>query len=263
MMPKLELKRAQIHLTNRCNLFCKYCEVPAKFSNTKDLPYGKWIEVMDDLVDLKTKELTISGGGEPMLRFDLLIEILRITRDNGIKTGVITNGSLMNEDYARRIVEVQPDEWRTSICTSDKKTDAFLRGKDLSETSFKGISYLAKWKNKLDSELPKLEIWMLQTRYNITNIQEMIKKADILGANSLSLRMVNPPNGWLYPTENQRKELIKKLDYYKKFAQNFNIELRIHFTVDDILPSNREDNIELLSRTKKIQKPWKVLRKKV
>ncbi len=242
-MPKVELRRAQIHLTNRCNLNCKYCEVPRKFVHTKDLADDKWIEIVNDLCEMKAREITISGGGEPTLRFDLLIDILKITRKNDIKTGVITNGTLLRNDFARKVVEVQPDEWRTSICAPEKNIDAFLRGEDLSEISFNGIRYISEWKKKLNSELPKLEIWMVQTKYNIQSIEKMIQKASEIGANSISLRMVNPPNSWLYPSEEQRKTFVKNLDNYKKIAIELGLELRIHFTLDDILPHNIIENI--------------------
>lgn len=239
ILPKVQLTRAQIHLTNKCNLRCKFCEIPIKFANTKDLSDEKWIEIVNELNELKVKEITISGGGEPTLRLDLLIKILKITGKNNIKTGIITNGSQVTKEYARMIVEVQPDEWRTSICSPDRKVDAFLRGKDLLEKSLKGISYIAEWKKKKGSNLPKLEVWMVQTRYNIDSIGRMIKKACSIGANSLSVRMVNPPGSQFYPTEEQRKELVKKAEYYKKFAEKLGLEIKFHFIPEDILPIHK------------------------
>jgi len=239
ILPKIQLTRAQIHLTNRCNLRCKFCEVPTKFVNTKDLPDEKWIEIVNELSELKTKEITISGGGEPTLRFNLLIKILEITRKNNIKTGIITNGTQVSKKYARMIVELQPDEWRTSICSPDRKIDAYLRGRDMSEKSFKGISYIAEWKKKKGSELPKLEVWMVQTKYNIDSIESMIKKAYSVGANSLSIRMVNPPNSPLYPTKEQRKKLVEKMEEYKKYAEKLGLELKFHFQPADILSTSQ------------------------
>jgi len=243
-LSQVQLTRAQIHLTNRCNLRCKFCEVPIKFANTKDLPDEKWIEIVNELSELKTKEITISGGGEPTLRFNLLIRILKITREGGIKTGIITNGSQVTEKYAKMIVEVQPDEWRTSICSPNREVDAFLRGKDMSEKSFKGINHIAEWKKKKGSNLPKLEMWMVQTKYNIDAIDRMIKKAYSIGANSLSIRMVNPPNSPLYPTEKQRKKLTEKMEDYKKYAEKLGLELKFHFRPEDILPTHKVEKNE-------------------
>jgi len=237
--PKVQLIRAQIHLTNRCNLRCKFCEVPTKFVNTKDLPDERWIEIVNELSKLKVKEITISGGGEPTLRFNLLIKILQITKKNGIKTGIITNGTQVTKEYAKIIAELQPDEWRTSLCSPDTKIDAFLRGKDLLEKSLKGISYIASWKKKKRSELPKLEVWMVQTKYNIHSIKRMIKKVHSIGANSLSIRMVNPPDSPLYPTEKQRKELVEKMEDYKKYTEKLGIEIKFHFLPTDILPPEK------------------------
>jgi len=211
--------------------------VPRVFKDSKDISDDKWINIVAALCELGMEELTISGGGEPCLRADLLIEILKITKRNNVKTGIISNGSLVNEDLARRIVEVAPDEWRSSICSPFRASDGLLRGRDLLSQSFDGIAHMAAWKKKMGNGLPKLEVWMLQTQFNIEHITDMIKKAASIGADSVSLRMVNPPtNKELYPTEEQRTEMMDKIEDYEALSEALGIEFRRHFSPEDILP---------------------------
>ena len=240
MDPKrVKLIRAQIHLTNKCNLRCKYCEIPVKFANSKDLSDDKWMDIVKELIELKVNEITISGGGEPTLRFELLIKILELLSKNRIKVGVITNGTMVNYKYAKKIVENSPNDWRTSICSPIKKTDSFLRGKDLLTKTFKGLEYIVKWRKKLKSgERPQVKVWMVLTNYNISHIPLMIKKASKIGVDCVCLRMVNPPNSWLYPTKRQRELFKKNLEGYKKLAEKLDIELRVYFSLQEILPES-------------------------
>ena len=233
--PKVKLIRSQIHLTNRCNLNCIFCGNPQIFADRKDLPDEKWEEIVEDLCELKAKELTISGGGEPLLRRKLLIEILTKVKENGMKTGVITNGTLVSRSFARKIVETRCDEWRTSVHSPFVSTDSRLRGKNFVKKTFDGIKFIAEWKRKLSSDSPKLEIWMVITKLNVNHVEAMIKKAKKIGANSVSLRMVNPPTNKLYPTRRQVKMFIKKLEFYKKLGESYGIEVRWHFSPEEIV----------------------------
>lgn len=237
---KIKLKESQIHLTNKCNLRCIFCDV----SNleTKDLSDEKWEEIVQDLCDLKPFNLTISGGGEPLFRPQLLMRIIKLVKEKGIKTSVITNGTLVSQKLAREIVESQCDEWRESIHTPFSKVDKFIRGKSYLLRSFRGIRWIAKWKEKLNTNLPKLVIFMTLTKFNIYHIPAMIKKANSLKVNSILLRMVNPPtNERVYPTIFQRENVVKNLGDYRKMANKYGIKLELAFSSKDILQRDGGD----------------------
>src|SRR5262249_17335977 len=53
-------------------------------------------------------------GGEPFLRKDLL-DIFKFASDNGIMTGVVSNGSLIDKALARQIVASGPDGLTPSL----------------------------------------------------------------------------------------------------------------------------------------------------
>jgi radical SAM protein with 4Fe4S-binding SPASM domain len=232
---KIKLKEAQIHLTDKCNLKCIFCDNPNP--NAKDLPDEKWYEIVKDICDLHPFRLTISGGGEPLLRPNLLIKILSMAKSAEVKTSVITNGTLVTKELAKKIVETKCDEWRESIHATTPKLDRFLRGKNLLLQSFRGISYIVEWKKKLKSNFPELAIWMTLTKFGIHQIEDMIKKAASLKIDSVFLRMVNPPSRKeIYPTLFQRKKLVKKMKEYEELANKVGIKLRYGFLPEDILP---------------------------
>jgi radical SAM protein with 4Fe4S-binding SPASM domain len=242
MRTEVKLKEAQIHLTNKCNLKCIFCD--NQKLNVNDLPDEKWHEIVEELCGLNPFRLTISGGGEPLLRAKLLLEILNIGKNRKIKTSVITNGTLVTKSLAKEIVESGCDEWRESIHATTPKLDEFLRGKNMLFQSFNGIKYISEWKRKLNSDLPEIAIWMTLTKFNIQCIEAMIKKAASLGVNSIFLRMVNPPN-WkdVYPTLAQRKRLVNKIKENELLANRVGIKFSYAFLPEDILPRKSNEKI--------------------
>jgi MoaA/NifB/PqqE/SkfB family radical SAM enzyme len=87
-----------------CNLACPTCFRWTSKPDEHELDFGQWKDVINKLKEwLGTFNLTFTGG-EPFLRKDLL-DLFKFTSDNGIVTGVVSNGSLIDKTMAQRIVD--------------------------------------------------------------------------------------------------------------------------------------------------------------
>ena len=90
-------KQAYLHITHRCNLDCIGCY--SRISNrnqTKDLSLAEIQRILEELNKHSYTDIIISGG-EPMIRKDLL-EILKMIKEKGFNTVMITNGSISITD---------------------------------------------------------------------------------------------------------------------------------------------------------------------
>src|SRR5260370_12981082 len=83
----------------RCNLACTYCNEFDDFS--KPVPTDEMLRRVDQLGDLGTSVITISGG-EPMLH-PQLDDIIHRMRRRRIVSGLITNGYLLTPDRIQRL----------------------------------------------------------------------------------------------------------------------------------------------------------------
>src|SRR5258708_38218446 len=83
----------------RCNLACTYCNEFDDFS--KPVPTEEMLRRVDQLGDLGTSVITISGG-EPLLH-PQLDDIIHHMRKRRIVSGLITNGYLLNADRIQRL----------------------------------------------------------------------------------------------------------------------------------------------------------------
>jgi len=94
-----------IEPTDRCNLRCPGCYAKSS-SDGVDLPYERIVQIVEQVIDMGVTLVTLSGG-EPFLRERADRTITRLAQrfpNQGFL--VYTNGTLIDEDTARRLGEV-------------------------------------------------------------------------------------------------------------------------------------------------------------
>lgn len=128
----------QWHITHRCNLRCKHCyqDDYGAFENPEKIN-----DILEQYCDLLKAygckgRLNITGG-EP-LTHPHLFELLRLAWSKGIKTGVLTNGTLIGEWEARRLKACHVDYVQVSLDGMEKVHDS-IRGKGSFEKAVNGI----------------------------------------------------------------------------------------------------------------------------
>ena len=98
---------AHLALTHRCNLRCHFCHIPEKQVPEQDTAGIK--RIIDRLDQLGVAVLSISGGGEPLLRPDFAT-ILNYAADKGLYTKITSNGTMSVAKYAEllasRVAEI-------------------------------------------------------------------------------------------------------------------------------------------------------------
>ncbi|MBM3558142.1 MAG: radical SAM protein, partial [Alphaproteobacteria bacterium] len=114
------------NLIRRCNLLCKHCySISADKDFAGELSRDEIFAVMDDLYSFGVRALILSGG-EPLLRPDIF-EISRYAKDKGFYVGLSSNGTLIDETTADRIVAAGYDYVGISLDGIGATHDAFRR----------------------------------------------------------------------------------------------------------------------------------------
>ena len=104
------LRRAQplsalLELTYACNWRCVFCYNP-RHHDRRRLDGDEWRAVIDDLRELGTLNVTLTGG-EP-LTHPQAFEIMAAARSRAMTFRLFTNGSLVTDAVARRLAELRP-----------------------------------------------------------------------------------------------------------------------------------------------------------
>ncbi len=99
-----ELRLVAWELTRSCNLNCIHCRAAAeKGPYTGELSKEKVFKIMDD-IDKVGKPIIILTGGEPLLRDDIF-EIASYGNDKGFRMVMATNGTLVNEENMKKMLD--------------------------------------------------------------------------------------------------------------------------------------------------------------
>jgi len=111
LAPQLPSMDSWFHVTNNCNLACSYCYVhKTKGSMTWEVA-KRALEALNEtaLLNGRQKTLIKLAGGEPLLKFDFLKQIVNYGKEYGEIRGVenrfhlITNGTMISDDVAEFI----------------------------------------------------------------------------------------------------------------------------------------------------------------
>ena len=126
---------------------------------------------LDRLIDGGVKNILFTGGGEPFMNKEVVLEGMRYAKKHGRTIGLYTNASLLNENIIQEILKIDPLFIRVSVYGSDKKSFSAYTGQK-SEIYLKvieNIKLLAINKQKNNSSVI-LSISYLLHPYTIENI---------------------------------------------------------------------------------------------
>ncbi|MBU1627758.1 radical SAM protein, partial [bacterium] len=95
----------EFFISNKCNHSCIGCHSKSLHKDKVEfLDIKKAKEVLDEAKEFGVKGIEISGGGEPLLHPDI-IEFVEYTNEKGLKSGLLTNGTVFNKDNIESLVK--------------------------------------------------------------------------------------------------------------------------------------------------------------
>lgn len=93
-----EKYKINLHILEAYNFKCRHCF--SKFGTKETLPVDDWKKIVDNCIaGADVDEFNIAGG-EPML-YPGLAELVQYIRSKCVKVSLITNGSLMDEEWIK------------------------------------------------------------------------------------------------------------------------------------------------------------------
>jgi MoaA/NifB/PqqE/SkfB family radical SAM enzyme len=131
-----------ISVTNRCQLSCEHCSVPAGESSGPELSTEEFKRIIAQCLDLGTTNITFTGG-EPLL-FSGLEELLTsIPREKAVAL-VFTNALALSEQRARSLKEAGAWGIQVSLDSPDPEEHDRFRAAGSFETVEKGVKAARK-----------------------------------------------------------------------------------------------------------------------
>ena len=165
-----------------CNLKCEMCNHWRERRHSP-LSSDRFEEVVKELAELGTRKIHISGG-EPMLR-PQVPEIVELASSLGIKVTMTTNGTLIDKDKAKRLVEGSLRGVNVSIDSPVRKIHERIRGVEGSfKATTKAVELFRRYKHK--GKLT-IRINTVVSRTNYQTLETLPDLAHQLGADGINL----------------------------------------------------------------------------
>ena len=198
------LTAATLKLTYRCNLRCEMCWLWRKdiAKNTSrvigemraaELSYEELCDLVDQLAELGCKTITITGG-EPFLRDDLidLIGYIKKKRVNSLSqktrpiwTILFTNGTLIDKNRARQLIDSNVDQLGFSLDGPKKVHDRIRGSKGCFEQTFRSIKYVEEACAGNPASKTSVIINCAISARNVDHLDAMVHIASRLGVDEL------------------------------------------------------------------------------
>jgi len=178
--------------TNRCNFKCKSCwrrnfsEKELEKEYSKELSDDRLIQLIDEASKLGVKEIAFVGGGEPLCR-DVTLILMKKIRKADMEGDIVTNGSLLNDDLIRLLVDIKWTRIKFSIDGSIAEIQNQLRGVDCFDKIVRNIKKLSEVKKESHSEFPRIGFNIVISKSNYKDLPNIIKLAHETGCEELSL----------------------------------------------------------------------------
>ncbi len=184
---------APIHVrikpTNICGHNCCYCAYRADnlqlgrdMVERNFIPEKKMMEIVDDIVSMKVKAVTFSGGGDPFCYPYLLKTIKKLSKTR-VRFAALTNGSRLEGDLAETFayygtwLRISLDGWNDESYSSYRKVP-----KGEFTKLIHNINNFKKLKGKC-----YLGISLIVDKNNALRVYEVIKLAKNMGVDSIKV----------------------------------------------------------------------------
>ena len=119
---KFPLQRVHIELTNVCNFDCTFCPKQEMTRHYEYMDFEKVCGIIDEIAEYNMAEkITFHVMGEPFMH-PRFFEILDYAAQLGVKTGITTNGTYLDEDQAIKLEKVTASQVNISLQTPDEES---------------------------------------------------------------------------------------------------------------------------------------------
>ena len=226
----MELDCIILYPTLRCNLRCAHCWIEAeKTSIFSELRLQEMMSTIDSALDLGLNSVRITGG-EPFLREEVTLELLKYLDELKITAAVETNGTLLSAQSKKVIAETRPNIM-VSMDGATPHGFASLRGTpSLFDTVVKNIMFLR------DAGIP-ITCSMSIHKGNVDELDAFVEMAQSFGRVRLLLYLEMGRARELKSkfTIQESIALMKRMNSFMKENPHINSNLPMAFLDLDVL----------------------------
>ncbi|MFH1504517.1 MAG: radical SAM protein [Candidatus Omnitrophota bacterium] len=180
--PLVQPRWVYISLSHNCTYNCRMCMV-VKTLKGYELSKEVLERAFEQIALWPRNRTVVITGGEPFLRKDIF-EIINSSVIKGIETEAVSNGALINEELAFKIISSGLGNIAISLDGAKEDTHDFIREKGSFKKAVKAIKNLVEVKQKIKSG-PQISVWTTIMKENMDELSDIIYLVRDLGVECL------------------------------------------------------------------------------
>jgi len=220
-----------VHLgiSKACNANCIYCSVRESQKDCIELSKQEWIRVLEKFKDFGAPQVGFTGG-EPLLRMDILPDLIKHSLKLGFGTNMTTNGILVNDKNVKKLVMAGLEQCQISLDSHIEEVNDNLRGRGMTKIALKAIKTLQKHGIVVGVDT-------VVSSKNVSQLYDFAEFLDSLGVEYLTLLKLK--KGFLNQ-EVFRGMIPEYEEFGKQLLKISNSDLKIQVTVDCAATNNMQ-----------------------
>jgi MoaA/NifB/PqqE/SkfB family radical SAM enzyme len=179
----------QMDTINLCNLQCKECLVHTIRDVVTPIPMPReTLHKVAEQVFPYCDNVNFAARAEPWMSPDIE-EAIDLARAQGVPfLEMISNGQMLNEKRARKLIDVQFDRINISTDAATQETYTEVRGSDFSKV-VNNIAMLRDLKKAVGSDKPQIKFNFVMLKQNLHEMVQMVELAHELGSDMIDFRL--------------------------------------------------------------------------
>lgn len=231
-------------VNERCNVACRYCEYWRLAKYKDEMTIEQWQNALLSIKQFVGKFSISFSGGEPFIKPGFL-DLMAFCHQNGILSGVTTNGSALNRKNAAKLVDAQPFNLCVSCDAPNAELHDYLRGyPGLFQKLSDGIKYVREERDKKGLNFPII-IKPTINKKNYAYLPDMVEWCKEVGATAVNFQ---PMDRWtketydeLWIDEDEHPELQKVADRMIELKRQGEPILNSELLISMLVPHFREE----------------------
>lgn len=217
-----------ISLSHKCTYECQMCGV-VKILKGHELKNEVLKNVFTEISGWGSDSTIVITGGEPFLREDIF-EIIQYAAERGLKVETVSNGSLIDELLAERIIASGLKNIAISLDGAKQETHDYIRQKGAFKNARNAIVNLVAAKKRVGFG-PQISVWTTIMKENISELFDIALLVKGFGVECLVYHPVIVSQDDMQNTSSQARfwpkeeglsilktQIDKIVDYKRKFG---------------------------------------------
>lgn len=230
------LKLVVWEITDHCNLSCSHCYKRSIQSLSDEFINHQRISVVTEALKKLQLETLVISGGEPLLKFDMVLSLLDNVVANSINVILTTNGLLLTEEKITKLFQHGLRNIQISLDGHLQEVHEKIRGKSTFDATIRSI------KTCIDAGL-NVTVMTVPDRQSVYHLSEMVNYLSDIGVKFLGVERYYPHKDSVdfdyYTSQEYLKTLHEEILKAEKIQK-----LRIHCN-DPIYQMYRLRNLQM------------------